>query len=106
MTLILDDVWQLVHVKAFDVLDVRSRLLVTTRDRRIITALGAQDIWLDVFSPSLRSFLGARCGAPEVRGRRGAIRRSVQGTYRNIQSRRIGSVGVKVKRNNPATRLC
>src|SRR5439155_14257690 len=44
---VLDDVWQLAHARAFDVLDGGSRLLVTTRDRSILTALGARDMRLD-----------------------------------------------------------
>ena len=57
---ILDDVWHLVHAKAFDVLDSRSRLLVTTRDRSIVTALGARDVRLDALSPTAAVDLMAR----------------------------------------------
>jgi hypothetical protein len=39
--LILDDVWQLEHAAAFDVLGEGGRMLVTTRDARIVTNLGA-----------------------------------------------------------------
>jgi WD40 repeat protein len=58
--IILDDVWELFHAKAFDVLDVRSRLLVTTRDRSIVTALGAREMRLDVLSPDAAVDLMAR----------------------------------------------
>lgn len=47
---ILDDVWQLINAKAFDVPDESSRLLVTTRDRSIVTALGAREMRLDLLS--------------------------------------------------------
>ncbi|WNZ46404.1 NB-ARC domain-containing protein [Leptolyngbya boryana CZ1] len=39
--LILDDVWQVEHVAAFDVLSEQSKLLFTTRDSRIVKALNA-----------------------------------------------------------------
>lgn len=55
--LILDDVWQLAHAKAFDVLDGRARLLVTTRDRSILTALGANEMRLSVMPLDVASEL-------------------------------------------------
>lgn len=39
---VLDDVWQLPHAKTFEVLSRQSRLLITTRDRSLLTALGAR----------------------------------------------------------------
>jgi WD40 repeat protein len=39
--LVLDDVWDHRHARAFDVLGPDSRLLVTTRDGAVLTALGA-----------------------------------------------------------------
>jgi WD40 repeat protein len=39
--LILDDVWRVEHAAAFEGLGTRGKLLVTTRDARLITALGA-----------------------------------------------------------------
>jgi WD40 repeat protein len=41
--LVLDDVWDAAHALAFDVLGPRSRLLVTTRDGTILTALAARE---------------------------------------------------------------
>jgi WD40 domain-containing protein/ATP dependent DNA ligase-like protein len=40
-------VWQLAHARAFDVLEGSSRLLITTRDRSILTAVGARDLRLE-----------------------------------------------------------
>ncbi|HEU4561293.1 MAG TPA: NB-ARC domain-containing protein [Longimicrobium sp.] len=39
--LVLDDVWDFRHARAFDTLGPASRLLVTTRDAAVLTALGA-----------------------------------------------------------------
>jgi hypothetical protein len=46
--LILDDVWQAEHAEAFDALGPRCRMLITTRDAGLITALGAAEHRLDV----------------------------------------------------------
>jgi len=46
--LILDDVWNARHAGAFDALGPRGRLLLTTRDARLLTALGASEHRLDV----------------------------------------------------------
>jgi WD40 repeat protein len=46
--LILDDVWQVEHAAAFEGLGATSKLLVTTRDARLITALGATAHALDL----------------------------------------------------------
>ncbi|HEU4561594.1 MAG TPA: NB-ARC domain-containing protein [Longimicrobium sp.] len=40
--LVLDDVWDYRHARVFDVLGPTSRLLVTTRDGAVLTALGAE----------------------------------------------------------------
>jgi len=48
--LILDDVWQAKHAEAFDALGPRCRMLITTRDAGLITALGAAEHRLDVLS--------------------------------------------------------
>ena len=48
--LILDDVWQTNCLEAFDVLGQHCRMLLTTRDRGIITASGAEEYSLDVLS--------------------------------------------------------
>jgi WD40 repeat protein len=58
--LVLDDVWQLVHAKAFDVLAARSRLVVTTRDSSLLTALGAQYLPVDALPAQAASELMAR----------------------------------------------
>jgi WD40 repeat protein len=50
--LVLDDVWELSHAKAFDVAGGSSRLLITTRDRSVLTALGAEDIAVGVLAPA------------------------------------------------------
>jgi WD40 repeat protein len=63
--LVLDDVWQLVHAKAFDVLDPRSRLLVTTRDSSLLTALGARHLRIDALPPDLACELVARWAGAE-----------------------------------------
>ncbi|MBD2463051.1 TIR domain-containing protein [Oscillatoria sp. FACHB-1407] len=48
--LILDDIWQLEQADAFDVLGQRCRMVVTTRDRGLLTAIGAVEYPLDVLS--------------------------------------------------------
>jgi Flp pilus assembly protein TadD len=48
--LILDDVWQTKHAAAFDALGQRCKMLLTTRDRGLITALGAVEYQLGVLS--------------------------------------------------------
>ncbi len=51
MLLVLDDVWELEHASALDVVGRTSRLLVTTRNREILVGLGAEELQLDVLSP-------------------------------------------------------
>jgi len=41
--LVLDDVWEPAHAEAFDVLGPRCRMIVTTRDAGLITALGGTE---------------------------------------------------------------
>lgn len=48
--LILDDVWSGEHLREFDVLPVCSRLLVTTREGSLITAMGAVEEQLNVLT--------------------------------------------------------
>lgn len=48
--LILDDVWQAKHAAAFDALGQRCKILLTTRDSGLITALGAVECQLGVLS--------------------------------------------------------
>jgi len=38
--LVLDDVWEPAHAQAFDVLGPRCRMILTTRDAGLISALG------------------------------------------------------------------
>lgn len=47
---ILNDVWKTPHAEAFDVLGQRCRMVVTTRDARLIAALGAVEHRVDVLS--------------------------------------------------------
>ncbi|MEO8328338.1 MAG: NB-ARC domain-containing protein, partial [Nitrospirota bacterium] len=47
--LIVDDIWQTDHAAALDVLGPASRLLLTTRDAAILTAIGAKEKPLGVF---------------------------------------------------------
>ena len=46
--IILDDVWQMSHLKEFNALGPRCCLMITTRDLSLITALGAREHRLDV----------------------------------------------------------
>jgi WD40 repeat protein len=48
--LILDDVWNLEHASAFDVLEKPCQMLITTRDAGIITALGGEEYQLSILS--------------------------------------------------------
>ena len=48
--LVLDDVWHTEHGRAFDVSGPRCRTLITTRDAGVLTAVGAEDVQLDVLS--------------------------------------------------------
>jgi len=49
--LVLDDIWDVAHAEAFaNALGPRCRLLITTRDGGLATALGAQEHRLDVLS--------------------------------------------------------
>ncbi|MGI8504557.1 MAG: NB-ARC domain-containing protein, partial [Hassallia sp.] len=48
--LILDDVWNLEHASAFDVLEERCQMVITTRDAGIITALGGEEYQLSILS--------------------------------------------------------
>jgi WD40 repeat protein len=50
--LILDDVWHSPHAEAFNVIDPRSRILLTTRDAGLVTALAGQKNHLQVHLPS------------------------------------------------------
>jgi len=50
--LILDDLWQAGHAEAFDILGPRCRLLVTTRDAALITALGGTQHQVELLTES------------------------------------------------------
>ncbi len=49
--LVLDDVWDASHAEAFAAVGPTGRLLVTTRDQQVLTALGAETHELDVLEP-------------------------------------------------------
>ena len=51
MLLVLDDVWELDHASALDIVGPLSRLLVTTRNREILVGLGADELQLDLLAP-------------------------------------------------------
>ena len=59
--LILDDVWQVEHVTAFNVLGSKSRLLLTTRDSRIVKAVDATEHQLDLLDNEEAIELLAAC---------------------------------------------
>ena len=47
--LILDDVWDITHIDVFtDIIGLRCRVLATTRDARLATSLGSNQVGLDV----------------------------------------------------------
>ncbi|GEM_PF-2558801 len=46
--LILDDVWQVSHVEPFDALGPDCRMLITTRDERVVTGTGADICRVDI----------------------------------------------------------
>jgi hypothetical protein len=46
--IILDDVWKVEHLEGFNILGSSSKMMITTRDAKIITALGAQEYRLGV----------------------------------------------------------
>lgn len=64
--LILDDVWQVEHAAAFNVLGQRCKLLLTTRDSRIVNALDAVEYQLDILSDEQALEVLASCaGQPK-----------------------------------------
>ncbi|MEO1060502.1 MAG: NB-ARC domain-containing protein [Actinomycetota bacterium] len=58
--LVLDDVWSTQHTAAFDVLASESRLLLTTRDRQVVSDVGAAEARLDVLGDGAARDLLAR----------------------------------------------
>jgi hypothetical protein len=64
--LILDDIWQMEHAAAFDVLGERGRMLITTRDARIVTDLGAVERRVDQLTDAQAlTLLAEWAGYPE-----------------------------------------
>jgi len=59
--LILDDVWQVEHIAAFDVLSEQSKLLFTSRDSRIVKALSAIEYQVNLLSNDEALELLATC---------------------------------------------
>lgn len=51
--LILDNVWQRVHAEAFNVVEARGRILLTTRDAGLVTALAAKENHYQVQLPTI-----------------------------------------------------
>lgn len=51
--LVLDDLWELAHADVFELGDTQSRLLITTRDARLLTALGAREHRVEALSKQL-----------------------------------------------------
>jgi WD40 repeat protein len=49
--LVLDDAWSLDEASALDVVGPRSRLLITTRDARVLVGLGAEELTVSLLSP-------------------------------------------------------
>ena len=58
---VLDDLWEGRHAAAFEVLGPQSRMLVTTRDRGVVAAVGAREERLDVLSDEAARVLLAQC---------------------------------------------
>jgi WD40 repeat protein len=58
--LVLDDIWQSAHTTPFEILGDQGRLLITTRDREILAALGADTRDLDVLDAASARNLLAR----------------------------------------------
>ncbi len=67
--LILDDVWQREHAEAFNVIGPRCRLLLTTRDAGLVTALAAKENHYQVQLPTVaeaRAILAKAAGVTEL----------------------------------------
>jgi hypothetical protein len=64
--LILDDVWDARHMRPFDALGPRCRMLLTTRDAGLIAALGATERRLDVLDDEQALRLLARWSRMDV----------------------------------------
>jgi WD40 repeat protein len=64
--IVLDDAWDRSHAEAFDVTTPRSSLLVTTRNSRVVAALGAKEHLTDVLSDEQALDLLARWADEDV----------------------------------------
>jgi WD40 repeat protein len=64
--LVLDDVWDVEHASKLDVIGEHGRLLMTTRNREVLTALGASEYRLDVLPLDQALALLARWAGCEV----------------------------------------
>jgi|GEM_PF-1039665 len=65
MLLILDDVWVLRHVQAFDVIGPRSRLLLTTRDSGLVSTVAGSGFQVELPSETeALAMLAAYAGLP------------------------------------------
>ena len=49
--IVLDDIWQERHLRAFDVLGDHCQMLITTRDSGLVTGIGAVEHSLNLLSP-------------------------------------------------------
>jgi WD40 repeat protein len=65
--IVLDDVWRHTDLRAFEVADTPSRLLITTRDDAVVRASGAVPYVVEELTePAARAFLGETVGLPEA----------------------------------------
>jgi WD40 repeat protein len=65
MLLVLDDVWTLEAAEALDVIGPEGRLLITTRNAEVVRGLGAEEVQLDVLTPTeALDFLAHWVGQP------------------------------------------
>jgi NB-ARC domain/APAF-1 helical domain/WD domain, G-beta repeat len=64
--IVLDDVWRQADLRAFEVADTPSQLLITTRDEGVIRTSGAASHVVDELTePAAREFLAKAIGLPE-----------------------------------------
>jgi hypothetical protein len=64
--IVLDDVWRHGDLRAFEVADTPSRLLITTRDEGVVRASGAvPHVIEELTEPAARAFLAAAVGLPQ-----------------------------------------
>lgn len=78
VVLLLDDVWNAEETEAFDALGPRGKLLMTTRDKQVITTLGASVRFVDLLDhDDALSLLGQWAGA-KVNDRQSSARKVVE----------------------------